>query len=98
MNKKIIQIIIIVVALGASVFVLFNGFFKTASQPIKDASTGDSGHVDILPEGTTLDFSNAINTKRFNYDLVSYPQLDPKTEVGVTKDKLIVPQNAPKLP
>ena len=44
---------------------------------------------DILPNGTTLDFDKVINPKRFEYNVIPYPQLDPGREVGIPESMLM---------
>jgi hypothetical protein len=95
MNKKtIIQLVIIVVAFGVAGVVLYNGFFKTASVPLNLVATsattaGASGA--ILPNGESLDFSKAIDPKRFQYNQITYTQLDPKNDLGILKENLVIP-------
>jgi len=95
MNKKtIIQLVIIVVAFGAAGLVLYNGFFgnnNVAVQPVGGGSSLSTTTPDILPYGSALDFSKVLDPNRFQYNQISYPQLDPQNEVGISPDSLIVP-------
>ncbi len=64
------------------------------------APSGASGQVasqgsiesakDVLPYGESLDFSKAIFPKRFQFNIIQYPKLDPKTEVGIQQENIIV--------
>ncbi len=92
MNKKtIIQLVIIVVAFGAAGLVLYNGLFSNSSAPIPAASSQAASVKNILPYGDTLDFSKALDSNRFQYNQIVYPQLVPQNDVGISPDALIVP-------
>ena len=97
MNKKtIIQLIIIVVAFGAAGLVLYNGFYGNngPAQSVGGAPSLSAVAQAILPYGKTLDFSKALDPKRFQYNQINYSQLDPQNEVGISQDSLIVPPPA----
>lgn len=49
---------------------------------------------EILPYGDTLDFSAAINPIRFQYDQIVYQKLDPKNDVGISPESLVIPASA----
>lgn len=93
MNKKtIIQLVIIVVAFGAAGVVLYNGFFSGGSPAVNQTgATASTTTQDILPYGENLDFSQALNPKRFQYNQLVYPVLDPKNDVGISEQNLITP-------
>jgi hypothetical protein len=101
MNKKtIIQLIIIVVAFGAAGLILYNGFFNnnstaspagTAGVPGSSASTSPQS---ILPYGGTLDFSKVLDSNRFQYNQIDYPQLDPQNDIGISPENLVTPAPA----
>lgn len=93
MNKKlIIQIVVIVIAFGASGIVLYNGFFKNgSSQPAlgsAQTSAGDQSQA-ILPYGSTLDFS-ILKKQDLQFGTVQYPKVDPAL-VGIPENQLIKP-------
>ena len=93
MNKKlIIQIVIVVVAFGASGLVLYNAFFKgPEGVPITMTTTGTQTVTpdNLLPYGSNpLDFS-ILHSRPFQYNQITFPTLNPQTEVGVAPDVLI---------
>lgn len=94
MNKKlIIQLSIIVVAFAAAGVVLYNGFFKSSQPSVPVAATAAVSGSEItpqtiLPNGSTLDFS-VVNSGRFVFNQLQYPQLNPSSEVGVPENTLI---------
>jgi hypothetical protein len=101
MNKKtIIQLVIIVVAFGAAGVVLYNGFFNNGNSgpqagiigsPFHSASTSVQS---ILPYGDTpldIKFKEVLDPNRFQYNQIDYPKLDPKNDVGISPDNLIIP-------
>jgi hypothetical protein len=96
MNKKqIIQLVVILLAFGGAGFVLYRGgIFGTSSAGIGSTQTlVESGIVSqpLLPYGETLDFKQALDADRFNYNQFEFGKLDPKTEVGIDENLLIVP-------
>lgn len=97
-KKKIIQIAIIIAGLTASAVILYNGFFKQSSVPSNltpnQQSLGAVGAASgkLLPYGNTLDFTDVLDKHNLQYGAVSYPQLDPAADVGVSADQLIKPQ------
>jgi hypothetical protein len=95
MNKKtIIQLVIIVVAFGAAGLILYNGFFSNNNAAVVPSGTSQPAPAqNILPYGDTLNFS-ALDPNRFQYNQISYPQLDPKNDVGISPDSLIIPPPA----
>jgi len=88
-----IELVIVVIAFGGAGFVLYNGFFNTGDNAALQAEmpVGTSTLQDILPYGADLNFSAAINSVRFQYNQLQYPQVDPKTEVGISAENLIPP-------
>jgi hypothetical protein len=112
MNKKQnIQIAVIIIAFGASGFVLYNGFFKgsgsTSAQSIASMSIpgepgsgpdavvtagapASAGSQTILPAGNQLDFS-VLKSQNLVPQDISYPQLNPNGDIGVSEDNLIIP-------
>jgi hypothetical protein len=100
MNKKtIIQLVVIVAAFGACGLVLYNGLFKGQSSPSAANMSTPIGfpgvtadiNQDILPYGDNLDFSKALDSKRFQYNQIEYQKLNPQNEVGISPDSLITP-------
>jgi len=98
MNKKtIIQLVIIVVAFGAAGVVLYNGFFQgDANNSLQNQGVGSASSTsqEILPYGNNLDFSQALNSNRFQYNQTTFPQVDPKKDVGIPVSGLIPPPPA----
>jgi hypothetical protein len=105
LNKKtIIQLVVIVVAFGAAGLVLYNGFFSNnnasssavvSDVPFQSMSTSTSTSAQsILPYGDTLDFSKVLDSTRFQYNQIDYPQIDPQNDVGISQDSLITPAPA----
>ncbi len=99
MNKKtIIQLVIIVVAFGAAGLVLYNGFFNNNNAALVSSTPSQPEAVqDILPYGDTpldIQFKEVLIPNRFQYNQISYPQLDPQNEVGIPPDSLIIPAPA----
>ena len=94
LNKKtIIQLVVIVVAFGAAGLVLYNGMFKSnnsASVATGSLSSSAQAAEEILPYGGSLNFQ-VLDPKRFQYNQITYQKLDPKAEVGISPDSLIVP-------
>jgi hypothetical protein len=97
MNKKtIIQLVIIVVAFGAAGLILYNGFFNNSSSSPQAGIAGSSQSASssaqgILPYGDTLDFSKTLDSNRFQYNQITYPQLDPQNDVGISPENLVIP-------
>ncbi|HYV33499.1 MAG TPA: hypothetical protein VE973_01475 [Candidatus Limnocylindria bacterium] len=98
MDKSLtIKIVIIVAAFGGAGLILYFGLFNNANGPVLPPSGQVSGsgaalsQKDILPNGNTLDFNKIINTKRFQFDVINYPVLDPKNEVGIPENDLVLP-------
>ena len=91
MNKKtIIQLIIIMGAFGGAGLVLYNGFFSGQSIPQPTTATATPENPEsILPNGDFLDF-NILDKKRFEYDQIKYPQLDPQSDVGVFPEENLI--------
>ena len=92
-KKKIIQIVVIVIAFGISALVLYNGFFKSSSKSALESlapGAGTASTQDILPNGSGLDFG-LLKQQHLRFGLVTYPKLDPKNEVGIPENQLIVP-------
>jgi Flp pilus assembly protein CpaB len=90
MNKKtIIQLVIIVVAFGAAGVVLYNVFFQGGANNPSQNQGYSSTLQGILPYGNNLDFSQALNSNRFQYNQVVFPQVDPKKDVGIPVSDLI---------
>lgn len=93
-RKKIIQIAVIVLCLGGSFLVIYNGIFKNKVSVLKDPSltsttpTDGSGEEKILPFGDKMDFSSL---KKYNlkFGVQAYPVLDYDLEVGVDEEQLI---------
>ena len=90
-KKQIIQITVIVVALGGAAMILYNGLFKDSGESSSPASATAVEQQEILPYGSSLDFDKAINPDRFQYGLLEYPKLDPQNEVGIPEYNLIIP-------
>jgi flagellar basal body-associated protein FliL len=95
MNKKtIIQLVIIVVAFGAAGVVLYNGFFQGGvSHSPQDQGMGGASSTpqEILPYGNNLDFNHTVNSNRFLYNQISFPQVNPQQDVGIPVGSLIPP-------
>ena len=105
MNKKqIIQISVIIVAFGASGFVLYNGFFKGSGQLAPSVppsaflgASSSPGTVAglqnsqaILPAGDQLDFT-ILKRQNLAPQGINYPELNPDTDVGIPEANLITP-------
>lgn len=59
--------------------------------PASTSSSSSTPTQSILPYGETLDFGKVLDSKRFQYNQINYPQLDPQNEVGIFPDSLITP-------
>lgn len=90
-RKKIIQIVVIIIAFGASGFVLYNGLYKpkTPLNPallVEQLGAGVPGAAspdNLLPHGKTFDIAGVINPHNFQFDAISFPKLSTSTEVGL---------------
>ncbi len=92
-RKLIIQISIIVVAFGAAGIIFYNGFVKTNRVAVPAETATSAVVVDqqtVLPYGPGLDFS-LLHNQNQQYNIVTYPKLDPSQQVGVPLGNLIVP-------
>jgi hypothetical protein len=91
-KKKIIEIVIVVVAFGGSAFVLYNGFFKNQAVPPAAVTAGGSvpSAAAILPYGSKMDFAplSPSSPHPFVFGAVSYPALNASSEVGVLPQDL----------
>jgi Flp pilus assembly protein CpaB len=90
MNKKlIIQIIVIVAAFGGAGLVLYNGLSNNSSSSVPQSSNTPTAKnpKDILPYGDSLDFS-VLKSRPFVFDQLQVPQLNPKSDVGVSPEQL----------
>jgi len=92
-NKKIIEIVISVAAFLGSVYVLYSGLHTSSPPPNIPLNVSASQSGNLLPYGTTLDFS-ILEKQHFQYGAIPYPTLDPSSEVGKDVNTLIVPQAA----
>jgi len=104
-KKKIIQLIVVAACFGGSGLVLYFGYFKknTPAVPVSynsalgvesmagQAVTGAATEK-ILPYGDSLDLNKVIKTNKFEYRVITYPVLDPNTEIGIQPNELIKPQ------
>ncbi len=95
MDKKlIIQLVVIVSAFGGAAIILYNSFFKNSISPPPNFLAGipaaQKSQDDILPNGRSLNFK-VIDENRFEYNVIQYPQVDAKREVGIPPDELINP-------
>lgn len=70
---------------------MYGQLFKNSAVRQESSTATESGAVEILPNGETLDFSKAIFKDRFKYNQVQYPKLNPGSDVGIPKPSLIVP-------
>ena len=99
MNKKtIIQLVINVVAFGAAGLVLYNGLFNSNNSALPVGVSGATpqsvSSQNILPYGDTpldIQFKQVLDPNRFQYNQIDYPKLDPKNDVGISPDSLIIP-------
>lgn len=94
MNKKqIIQLIIILAAFGGAGIVLYKGgiFGSPSSNTVTLQAGVVTGSQPILPYGESLDFTQAIDKKRFDYNQFEFSKLAPN-EVGISVDNLIIPE------
>ena len=99
MNKKqTIQIVIIVVVfLGAGIILYYGGIFGTSGSLGRvliptispTPATAVTAGRDILPSGDPLNFSKAIYPNRFQYNIIEYPKVDAKSEIGVNVYDLV---------
>jgi hypothetical protein len=102
MNKKTIEIIIIVVMFSGAGFVLYNGFFKNSTPPINplainplSTGVGDSP----IPSAGTLPITGKFNfdfltKQKLNYEF-EVVKVDPEKEVGKNVNDLVKPTPAP---
>ncbi len=95
MNKKvIIQIVVIVGAFAAAGLVLYNGLFKDSSSSVVAPASVAQDNAKILPYGSTLDFNSPLYKRDFQFNSISYDELNPQQEVGLPNDsELITPLN-----
>ena len=95
-KKKLIQIIVIIIAFGGSGIVLYNGLYKGSapSSAVSVSSMTGSGAVvvsglavgaanPLLPYGDKLDFTGILGKQGLQYDAISFPTLNTSTEVGI---------------
>lgn len=97
MNKKnLILVVIILVAFAASGFVLYNGLFK-GSTAVVPVSTAPVVLEKVLPYGDTFNyqFMDQLKDRNFRFGAVTYPVLDPATEVGKDSLSAMVPPPLP---
>ncbi|MCL5666277.1 MAG: hypothetical protein M1383_00685 [Patescibacteria group bacterium] len=104
-NKKTIQIIIIVAAFGGSGFVLYNGLKGSSSQPSSGGAASappmpqavnKKGAVagKTLPYGDKMDFEETLSKQNLRYGVVKPLPLDISKDVGIPKESLISSQPA----
>lgn len=103
-TKKIIQVVVILVAFGGSGFVLYNGLFRKstpaslvtsgllAPAPAPVSGIASGGTNPLLPYGKTFDLSGVLEKQRLQFGIISYPVLNTSTDVGVPTENLIKPQ------
>ncbi len=110
-KKKLIQIIVIIVAFGGSGVVLYNGLYKGSAPPpaavsvsALPASGVAAGAANpLLPYGGKLDFTGILYKQGLQYDAIFFPTLNTSTEVGIydqihqayTQPLIQVPVSAP---
>lgn len=107
MNKKTIQILVIVAAFLASGFVLYNGFLKNRSEtpsvldtsalpgtatPAASGGSTVTNPSEILPYGTSLDFKKVLDKQPLRFNAFEYPKVNTTTEVGVLEKDLVKAQ------
>jgi len=88
-KKKIIEVIVILGAFVAAGFILYGGLFKgsTTTNPLMESP---KALEKILPFGDSFKYEQIVDMrkKRFQFGVVSYPQLDPKN-VGKDPSQLV---------
>jgi hypothetical protein len=95
MNKKTIQILIIVIAFAASGFVLYRGFSgnKSSAPAVVPGVPGSANGADIdkiLSNRATLDFNSVLKRPNVQYDTLSLPDVKPE-EIGHENVPDIIP-------
>ena len=103
MNKKTIQITVVVICFLGAGFVLYKGLggggsSAPVSTPVLNATlpggavtststTASNSTGTILPMGQNLNFS-VLNSQGFKFDIVTPPQV-ATTEIGISEENLI---------
>jgi hypothetical protein len=110
MNRKtLIQLSVILICLGVSAFVLYNGFFKNSSPPpITDLSVPSSPNssqtatspladpTNPLPYGDNLaaELKRVLGKNSLQFGVIAYPIIN-EAEVGVGVTDLVKPLPTP---
>ncbi len=96
MNKKNIELVIIIVAFLGTGLVLYNGLrgtSPTAGNPLVSVNSTATSTASVLPYGNNLDFT-ILQKNSLNYNLINYPQVN-ENAVGVDVNTLIHPLPTP---
>ena len=98
-KKKIIQLVVIIIAFGGSGVVLYNGLYRPKPQaplnlqnlsnplgviaPPSVSPLASGASNQLLPFGSKLDFDGVLNKHGLQYDAVSFPAVNTSTDVGI---------------
>jgi hypothetical protein len=98
MNKKNIQLGVVVVAFLAMGIILYKGFFagsggSSAAAPAPIVNTASLTPTSILPYGSDFDYQkvDALVQQGFQYGQIQYPVVSTSTDVGKDVSDLIAP-------
>ncbi len=92
MNRKtIIEVIVIVGAFVGAGVVLYNGLFKNSQSGVDPLLEHPKAIEKILPYGDTFNYKQLeeLKLKKFQFGVISYPKVNPSTEVGKNVDTLL---------
>ncbi len=95
MNKKNIQILVVVICFAGAGYVLYNGFFasSTPSAALTPAPTlSNSGPDKILPTGDTFDVDKVFSPYNFQFGAYTYPVVNTTTDIGVDVNSVVKPE------
>ena len=105
-KKKLIQIIVVIVCFAASGVVIYNGLFAKKQNNAPSEVLGLPGASKdlvstlntekLLPYGENLKLDETLNriilnNQRLRYGLMTFPELNPSTDVGMPVDQMIKP-------
>jgi hypothetical protein len=99
-RKKIIQVVVIIIAFGGSGFVLYNGLYRPKAAPdavnllspaamVAPSPVAQGTGNDLLPYGkgkVSSAFSSDMDGHNFQFDAVFFPTLNTTTEVSQYDD------------
>jgi hypothetical protein len=96
MNKKNIQLGIVIVAFSAMGIVLYKGFFSggaASPNPFIASLSASATPASVLPYGATFNYQaiDSLQKQGFQFGVVQYPEVSTSTDVGKAPNDLITP-------